>query len=67
MASLIEARDTMGLQGIRQHGIFDDDMGVVTGHRQYDWTYVDKLWGRLVGAGLTPVVELSFMPAVLAK
>jgi xylan 1,4-beta-xylosidase len=67
MASLIEARDTMGLQGIRQHGIFDDDMGVVTGHRQYDWTHVDTLWERLVGAGLVPVVELSFMPAVLAN
>ena len=34
---------------------------------RYDWTHVDTLWERLVGAGLIPVVELSFMPAVLAK
>lgn len=35
VVQLKQARDELGLQGVRQHGLFDDDMGpVVTGHRQ---------------------------------
>ena len=52
----------LGLRGIRQHGIFDDDLGIVTSYRTYNFTLVDVLWDRLVDAGLKPVVELSFMP-----
>ena len=43
-------------------GIFDDDMQVVTGPREYNWTLIDQSWDYQVGLGLTPVVELSFMP-----
>ena len=27
LAQLKQARDDLGLQGVRQHGLFDDDMG----------------------------------------
>ena len=63
---LKQARDELGLGGVRYHGIFDDDMGVVVGHRQYNWTLIDASWDFQVSLGLTPVVELSFMPALLA-
>ena len=34
-AQLTQARDELGLQGVRAHGLFDDDMGpVVVGHRR---------------------------------
>lgn len=57
-----------GLQGVRQHGLFDDDMGpVVTGHHQYNFSSIERLWGSMVGMGLHPVVELSFMPGFLAN
>ena len=45
-----------------EQGIFDDDMQVVTGPREYNWTLIDQSWDYQVGLGLTPVVELSFMP-----
>ena len=79
---LKQARDELGLGGVRYHvrcrcrpcsgrwhkppfcsqGIFDDDMQVVTGPREYNWTLIDQSWDYQVGLGLTPVVELSFMP-----
>ena len=61
------AREELGLQGIRQHGLLDDDMHVVIGHRQYNFTLVDKLFDRLVSLELKPVIELSFMPSLLAN
>ena len=64
---LKSARDEIGLQGVRYHGIFDDDMGVVIAPRTYNFTLIDQSWDYQVGLGLKPVVELSFMPALLAN
>lgn len=64
---LMQAQEDLGLQGIRQHGIFDDDMELVVGYRKYNWVRVDRLWDRLVNASIKPLVELSFMPAQLAN
>ena len=68
LAQLKQARDELGLEGVRQHGLFDDDMGpVVTGHRTYNLTSIERLWTSMVDLGLHPVVELSFMPSFLAN
>jgi len=34
---------------------------------RFDFARVDAIYGRLLGLGLRPVVELSFMPAALAR
>lgn len=68
LGQLQQARDELGLEGVRQHGLFDDDMGpVVTGHRTYNFSSIERLWSSMVDLKLHPVVELSFMPSFLAN
>ena len=60
----------LGITGVRFHGSFDDDMSVVGGTIDapvYNWTLLDALYDGIIAAGVTPIVELSFMPAVLAN
>ena len=64
---LKQAITDLGLQGIRHHGIFDDDMRVVTSPRRYNFSLVEKSWKFQVAQNVVPIVELSFMPAVLAN
>ena len=64
---LAQAVTDLGLLGVRYHGLFNDDMGVVQAHRTYNWTKADAAWDYQVKQGVTPIVELSFMPAVLAN
>eukprot|EP01052_Picozoa_sp_SAG31_P061583 SAG31_NODE_20656_length_568_cov_1.287846_1_plen_52_part_01 len=45
---------------------FGTTQGVVIGPKQYNWTLIDRSWDYQMGLGLLPVVELSFMPALLA-
>ena len=72
-AALARAVKDYGLAGIRQHGIFDDDMNVVRlGGKDnatlvFNWTSVDTLWDAHVLLGVKPLVELGFMPYVLAN
>ena len=61
------ARDQLGLRGVRYHGILDDDMGVVTAPRTYNFSRVLASWDFQLSLGLVPIVELSFMPAMLAN
>jgi hypothetical protein len=54
----------IGIRGVRFHGLFDDDMHVLTaakdGSLVYNWSSVDKLWDGIMAAGVTaPIVELS--------
>ena len=54
--------------GVRFHGMFGDDMGpVVTAPGVYNFTQIDSTWDFLHGNQIKPVVELSFMPTVLAN
>ena len=72
---LQQAATELGLQGVRYHGLYDDDMGpVVTrsgnvpgGALQFNWTLVDSTWDFLLSRGVRPIVELSFMPAFIAN
>ncbi len=70
-AALRQARHDLGAQMVRAHGILHDDNGVVVvgpgGAISFDFARVDALYDRLLGLGLRPVVELSFMPAALAR
>ena len=69
-AQLKTAVDDLGFKGIRFHGIFDDEMNVVSGtweNPSYNWTQVDGLIDYLVLLKLHPIMELSFMPSVLAN
>ncbi len=70
-AALQRARNDLGARLVRAHGILHDDNGVVVvgpgGEVQFDFARVDALYDRLLDLGLRPVVELSFMPAALAR
>eukprot|EP00941_MAST-03F_sp_MAST-3F-sp1_P001237 g1237.t1 len=68
--ALHRATADYGLQGIRQHGIFDDDMKIVSarnGTLEFNFTLVDQLWDEHVRNNVQPIVELGFMPLVLAN
>lgn len=65
-AHLKLATEQLGLSGVRHHGLLDDDMGVVVSNGKYNFTKVLQSWGYQRSVGVTPIVELSFMPAVLA-
>lgn len=71
-AAVGRAAKDYGLGGIRQHGIFDDDMGPVArrgadGSISYNFTSIFALWDGMLSHGVHPVVELSFMPSALAN
>ena len=64
------ARDEFGVRAVRAHGILCDDLGVYTeslGRPVYSFGGVDRVYDGLMEVGLRPVVELSFMPAALAR
>ena len=41
---LHQAAGELGLQGVRFHGLLDDDVGVVVAKRTYNFTNVDAIW-----------------------
>ncbi|MFY1691301.1 GH39 family glycosyl hydrolase [Plantactinospora sp. WMMB782] len=63
-------RTELHVDSVRAHAILCDDLGVyreVDGEPVYDFSRVDEVYDRLLGLGLRPVVELSFMPRDLAS
>jgi xylan 1,4-beta-xylosidase len=64
------ARDELGVRAVRSHGILCDDIGAYTesdGRAVHDFSGIDRVYDELLEIGLRPVVELSFMPAALAR
>jgi xylan 1,4-beta-xylosidase len=65
------AHTDLGASMVRAHAILHDDNAVVrrdqAGRLQYDFSRIDEIYDQLLGLGLRPVVELSFMPAALAR
>jgi xylan 1,4-beta-xylosidase len=56
---------------VRFHGIFDDDMSVILGDSESDLYYsyfnVDSVYDFLLSIGMQPLVEMSFMPELIAS
>ncbi len=56
---------------VRAHAILHDDNAVVrrdtAGVLIFNFNHIDAIYDQLLGYGLRPVVELSFMPAALAR
>ena len=69
--ALARATRDYGAEGVRMHGIFDDDMNVVAagkdGSYAYNWTNIDVMWDVQIKNGMRPLVELGFMPYILAN
>jgi xylan 1,4-beta-xylosidase len=64
------AHDELGVEAVRAHAILDDDLGTyseVDGAPVLDFTGIDRVYDHLIGLGLRPIVELSFMPRDLAS
>ena len=69
--ALRRGHDDLGVTHVRAHAILHDDNHVVTraadGAVHCDFTEVDAIYDQLLEIGLRPVVELSFMPAAIAR
>ena len=67
---LASVQKEIGFQWCRFHGLFHEDMAVVTrradGRLLYQWAQVDKVLDFLLSIGLRPFVELNPMPFALA-
>jgi xylan 1,4-beta-xylosidase len=67
---LREVKRATGMQYIRFHAIFHDEVGVydedAQGHPVFNFSYVDQIYDGLLASGVKPFVELSFMPKKLA-
>ena len=68
---LRRAKEELGFTWLRFHGIFNDDMRIyqqdADGSPWYNFAYADLLFDFILSIGLTPYVELGFMPSRLAK
>lgn len=66
---LAQAVTDLGLNGIRQHGILHDDVGIyreIDGTPIYDFTRADQILDYYVSLGIRPVIEFGSMPHDLA-
>jgi len=68
---LREVKAVTGMQYVRFHAIFHDEVGVydedAQGKPVYNFSYVDQIYDGLLQDGVRPFVELSFMPKKLAS
>jgi xylan 1,4-beta-xylosidase len=61
------AHEDLGVTHVRAHAVLHDDNHVVAADGTFDFARVDRLYDRILGLGVRPVVELGFMPAALAR
>jgi xylan 1,4-beta-xylosidase len=67
---LRDVHDNCGFKYLRFHGLFHDDMGVyseISGHPVFNFQYTDLAYDAIIDTGMKPLVELGFMPAMLAS
>ncbi|MGN0534711.1 MAG: hypothetical protein ACI4IR_01755 [Eubacterium sp.] len=79
MEQLKLVHDELGVERVRFHGIFDDDMNVcqrLSDHlpivsrnktKLYSFYQVAKIYDKLLEIGVKPFVEIGFMPSALAS
>lgn len=61
-----------GLKRVRFHGIFNDELGVfapsiMSHEKKLNFQNIDQIYDGLLARGVSPYVELSFMPKFLAS
>jgi xylan 1,4-beta-xylosidase len=69
-AQLRRCRRELGFERVRFHGILDDEVGthiVQSGQPLDSFFNADRIMDFLVSLGMSPFVELSFMPTALAS
>jgi xylan 1,4-beta-xylosidase len=70
-ADLRETKRITGLEFVRFHAIFHDEVGVYDedkdGQPIYNFSYVDQIYDGLLENHVRPFVELSFMPKKLTS
>jgi xylan 1,4-beta-xylosidase len=68
---LREVKKITGMEYIRFHAIFHDEVGVydedAQGNPVLNFSYIDQIYDGLLTNGVRPFVELSFMPKKLAS
>jgi len=68
---LKQAKTDVGIEMIRFHGLFDDDMHVVTSPSpntyKFDFTEINQIYDFFISIGIRPIVEFGFMPPVMAS
>jgi len=68
---LRDVKKVTGMEYIRFHAIFHDEVGVydedAQGKPVLNFSYVDQIYDGLLANGVRPFVELSFMPKKLAS
>jgi xylan 1,4-beta-xylosidase len=64
---LKRAHDELGFRHVRFHGILSDDLWTLSRDNVYSFFNCDQIFDFLLGIGMKPFVELSFMPAALAS
>ena len=68
-AALRMAHVELGVEAVRAHAILNDDLGTyreVDGRPIHDFSGISRIYDHVMGLGLRPIVELSFMPRDLA-
>jgi len=64
-------RKELGFNYLRAHGLLHDELGVYSedkqGNPRYNWQYIDDIYDYLLGIGMKPFVEISFVPKALAS
>jgi xylan 1,4-beta-xylosidase len=71
------------MQGVRYHGMYDDDMNVIVPNLtsetlnvtaktrspaySFNFSFIEQSWDYQHALGMSPIVELSFMPAIFAN
>ena len=65
---LLRVQREAGIQSVRCHGLFDDEMGIAArGAGNFNFLYVDQIYDFMLDHGVRPFVELSFMPEAFAS
>jgi len=67
---LTEAQREIGFEYVKFHGLLSDEMMVCSRQGktlQFSFVMIDKVLDFLIGIGLKPLIQLSFMPKCLAE
>jgi xylan 1,4-beta-xylosidase len=69
-AQTVAAVEELGLNSVRAHGLFHDDIGIYSedgsGTPVYNFERSDNIFDFLVENDIAPIIELASMPAALA-